>query len=138
MIHLLVAAAVLLFAIQAFAGAGCAPRDFFAIPVPARAESPKIDALRIAYPDLVISSDGAQIAFPGSEWIPLGSRTRGSPQRLLTEPSVVDQFAYVYPLDMGLEERKQPWHDPGRVRNDAFFRARVETGNESWRFKTRA
>ena len=46
-----------------------------------------------------------------------------APSERLLNATIGDQFYYRYPLGFELEDRKQPFFDPGRVRNDRFFRA---------------
>ena len=40
---------------------------------------------------------------------------------MLFAPTIAEQFVYIYPLGFDLTQRLKPFHDPGRLRNAAFF-----------------
>ena len=102
----------------------CAPQDFLAISLSqhAPAAPAHLRALHIAYPDLLFSQEGDAITRDGQTWIDIGrNRTGITPQARLADPSLMEHFTYLYPLAFSLEERRTPFHDPGRLRHDPFF-----------------
>lgn len=103
--------------------AACTPVDYGAVALPSESPDPVLDALRIAYPDLRVSPDGQTWSVDDEPWRDIGQIDTGDQLATLESADLRDQFRYVYPLDFDLAPRKQPFHDPGRPRNDAFFRA---------------
>lgn len=97
-----------------------APRDFLAMPLPVTAADPLIVALTLAYPGLEVAA--GEVRFSDGRKLPLGGDRGLPPDQKLLNPSIAEQFVYLYPLDFDLEARQTPWFDPGRARNDAFFR----------------
>jgi hypothetical protein len=63
------------------------------------------------------------VTLPDGATLPLGPRRALPPERLLEEASIAEQFAQTYPLAFDLRAREAPGFDPGRFRNEAFFRA---------------
>ena len=55
--------------------------------------------------------------------VPFEPMREVTPAKRLNNATIGDMFAYIYPLDFSLEKRKQAFHDPGRVRNETFFKA---------------
>lgn len=95
------------------------------------------DWLTIALPQGELMETALELAYPGSDLDrPAGSFTtadgipvpyRGdrdtAPSDRLLDATIGDMFVLAYPLDFDLAARRIPWNDPGRVRNDALFRA---------------
>lgn len=107
------------------ANAECRARDFLALKLPRPTDHPERVALELAYPDLQFSPDSRALRLDGSgdsDWLDMGAHRNVSASELLRDPTVLEQFTYTYPLDFDLEARRQPDFDPGRIRNDAFFR----------------
>ncbi|MDO6728621.1 M15 family metallopeptidase [Marinovum sp. 2_MG-2023] len=113
---------VLGFLAQPALAADCGARDFLAMALPDGGSPLKV-ALEMAYPGLTVDLAAQQVVFASGETLPLGRVRGGDPKGMLTDGSVVEQFHYRYPLDFDLGPRATPWNDPGRVRNDGFFRA---------------
>ncbi|WP_108661531.1 M15 family metallopeptidase [Acuticoccus kandeliae] len=78
--------------------------------------------LLAAYPGAFTISGNA-VVFPSGERIVFDDGRRKSPAELLTDPDVEDMFAYPYPPAARGQLTPPRDHDPGRVRNEAFFRA---------------
>lgn len=114
---------VLSFLAQPALGAECGARDFLAMDLPDTERLPIEIALETAYPGLRVDIAAGQVIVPGGAVLPLGRDEGRASRTLLTDARIAEQFRYPYPLDFTLEPRKAAWHDPGRVRNDAFFRA---------------
>jgi hypothetical protein len=101
----------------------CEPRDFLEMPLP-DPDRPAISlALELAYPGLRVDEKAGQVVLAHGERLPLGRDTGRAAQDILGDASIVEQFTQVYPLTFDLSARGTPWFDPGRFRNDAFFRA---------------
>lgn len=101
----------------------CAVRDFLTLPLAQGKDRTPIEiALEIAYPGLRVDMDKRVVLVNGRS-LPLGQVKTGSAKQLQADPSIVDQFVQLYPLDFDLAQRQTPWFDPGRARNDPFFRA---------------
>lgn len=79
-------------------------------------------ALLKAYPG-AFRFEGNTIVFPSGERIVWDDGRKKSPAELLTNADVQDMFAYRYPPASVGEQRPRRNEDPGRVRNDDFFRA---------------
>lgn len=96
----------------------CDVVDFLAMPLPG-GDLVKV-AIETAYPGLKV--EGGEVVFPGDTRLPLGVLRPVEPRERLKDPTIAEQFLYRYPLDFDLSVRRTPWYDPGRLRNDAFFR----------------
>lgn len=98
----------------------CKPVDMFELPL-VQTDDLVANALQAAYP-------GSRLA-GGVFTAPDGATARylpdsgSGPQTRLTDATIGDQFHYPYPLAFEFDSRKAPYFDPGRPRNDAFFRA---------------
>lgn len=79
-------------------------------------------ALLKAYPG-AFRFEGNAIVFPSGERITWDDGRRKSAAALLEDADVEDMFAYPYRSASHGEERPRKDHDPGRIRNDDFFRA---------------
>ncbi|MEM9221796.1 MAG: M15 family metallopeptidase [Pseudomonadota bacterium] len=79
-------------------------------------------ALMEAYPG-AFRIEGNSVVFPTGERIVWDDGRRKSPAELLQSADVEDMFAYPYPLARQGDRRPPRSEDPGRVRNDAFFKA---------------
>lgn len=97
----------------------CPPRDFLTLPLPAG--DPVEVALETAYPGLDLAP--GRVTLPGGQGVVADGPSARPPPDRLANATLGDQFAYAYPLAYDLEPRRTPWTDPGRLRNDAFFRA---------------
>lgn len=125
MLSYLVRGALLLGLAGPVGASDCAPRDFLTLPLPDAPGRPAIAvALETAYPGLYVDDAQGTVHMPdGASVLPLGDITGRSPADRLVDPTIAEQFIYAYPLDFDLETRKTPWEDPGRLRNQAFFKA---------------
>lgn len=104
------------------AGATCTPVDWMAVPLPQGAPL-MATALELAYPGSDLDRTAGRFTTPDGTAVPYrGDRDVGPADRL-NGATIGDMFVYTYPLAFDLEARKTPWNDPGRVRNDALFRA---------------
>lgn len=101
----------------------CIAVDFLSLPLTDGSARPVITALTTAYPDIRVSADGQSVSIGDSAPLALSGPPHRSAAERLADASVEDQFHDVYPLSMDLSLREIPWFDPGRARNDAFFRA---------------
>jgi len=117
----LVALVVAALAAGAPLRAECVPRDVLSMPLPSDRRDPIAVALALAYPGLTVT--GGQVRFPDGRSLPLGTDRGLAPRERLASAQIAEQFVDVYPLDFDLQSRLVPWFDPGRARNDAFFRA---------------
>lgn len=112
---------IMLLAIPQAEAADCSKAiDFLTMPI-SSSGNPVHDALLLAYPGLAIEQD--QIRLTTGQVLPIKGPRSVSKADRLNDATIGDMFVYVYPLDFSLEKRKQAFHDPGRVRNEAFFRA---------------
>ncbi len=103
--------------------AACEARDFLALPLPLTSDRPALsEALEIAYPGVTVDDTAGTLTIDGTT-LPLGADDDRSMHARIADASIRDQFAIVYPLEFDLTLRSTPWFDPGRVRNDAMFRA---------------
>lgn len=100
----------------------CTPVNFFELPISDKAGDPVVEAVLLAYPGTVISSDGTRISPDGTRWVDIGDTRDMSPAELLRSPTFREQFAYTYTLAFDLRPRETAYFDPGRPRNDAFFK----------------
>lgn len=103
----------------------CGLVNFVAMPLDQNLRTNPIKAaLETAYPGLSVNDANGFISFPNGEQVALGeTRHQMDPLQRLANPTVREQFLFVYPLGHDLESRKLEFNDPGRLRNDAFFRA---------------
>ncbi|WP_319497426.1 M15 family metallopeptidase [uncultured Cohaesibacter sp.] len=79
-------------------------------------------ALELAYPGLAVDLDKGAVTTEAGASFPFVTARRVTGKALLEDATLGDQFVYRYPLAFSLEERKTPFFDPGRVRNEPFFR----------------
>lgn len=101
----------------------CTARDFLAMPLPALNRPLEAMALELAYPTLSVDELSRSVGLPSGQRLDLGTVPDRSARARLEDASIAEQFVQIYPLSFDLEARLQPWFDPGRARNDAFFRA---------------
>ncbi|MCL6286048.1 M15 family metallopeptidase [Ruegeria sp. 2012CJ41-6] len=109
----------------------CTPVDYLKLKLPEIDSEPEKIALKMSYPGIQFSEDGTKISHDGIDWIAYGSYRSKSPQELLRDPTIKEQFSYVYSLDFDLSQRKMPFFDPGRPRNGAFFEVTYFDNEES-------
>lgn len=114
---------------SASADAECVARDFLSLDLPERVADPVVAALSAAYPMLTIVSGDVRV--PDGTVVPLGVDRGLAARERIAAPTVVEQFTDVYPLGFDLDARRTPWFDPGRARNDAFFRALYFSSRET-------
>ena len=101
----------------------CDLRDFLEMPLP-QTDRPAIAlALELAYPGLRVDESAGHVLLADGARLPLGRKTGRPARDILADASIAEQFVQVYPLAFDLSARETPWFDPGRFRNDAFFRA---------------
>jgi hypothetical protein len=82
---------------------------------------PALDALVASYPDHLAGHDGRSVIWRDGTVMPVGDRSKDrSFEETLDDPSILDQFAIPYPLEMQLKPPSIN-EDPGRFRNGAFF-----------------
>lgn len=105
------------------ARAQCMAVDYHATALPSGPADPVVTALRAAYPDISLSADGRSLRVGAGAPLPLHGPPAATPQARLAQASIADQFAQPYPLGPDPGPRETPWFDPGRARNEAFFRA---------------
>lgn len=118
----LAGALALWLVLVASAGADCAPVDYLRIALPAPGDRVK-QALELAYPGARLDRAAGVFVTAGGERVPALPLREVGPRARLDGATIGDQFAYLYPLAFDLAPRRTPWQDPGRVRNDAMFRA---------------
>lgn len=80
-------------------------------------------ALFIAYPTLRFDDDSSTLLTEEGVIVPAADPTGRKPSDLLNDPTLGDQFAYLYDLSNALTARETAFHDAGRIRNEAFFKA---------------
>lgn len=91
--------------------------------IPATADdAAKRAALLAGYPDS-FSFEGNDVVFPDGTRIVWDDGKVRSAEELLASPDVEDMFHYVYPLVSAGDLVPDKDFDPGRIRNEAFFRA---------------
>ncbi|ORE96446.1 hypothetical protein ATO13_06270 [Stappia sp. 22II-S9-Z10] len=78
-------------------------------------------ALLAAYPG-AFRFEGNHAVFPSGTRIVWDDGRTKSPDQLLTDPDLEDMFHYPYPAGAGISPPGRD-QDPGRIRNDTFFRA---------------
>lgn len=119
-IFIILAWSCLIVPLQAHADADCPVRDFLTIPLAAGGNAVAV-ALETAYPGSTFT-DAAFTTADGTA-IPYAPPRDAGPAARLDGATIGDMFVYTYPLTFDLESRLQAWNDPGRLRNEAFFRA---------------
>ncbi|MEY3049805.1 MAG: hypothetical protein RL365_1843 [Bacteroidota bacterium] len=77
----------------------------------------KVGLLLRAYKNIV-SFDGKYIVFPSGKKIIFDDSTKKNTEALLNSPDIEDMFCWAYNT-----EADKPTEDPGRVRNEDFFKA---------------
>lgn len=99
----------------------CDVVDFLGLDLAGARDSEAVEAaLTLAYPSLTFIEGVVQ--FENGTRLPIGQdRSLPAPERL-NDPTLREQFSQAYPLAFDLSFRETPWMDPGRARNDAFFR----------------
>lgn len=103
--------------------ADCAARDFFTLPLPSVGDRlPTSIALEIAYPGLKVDDAAKTVSISG-DVLPLGENSGRPARERLLNPSIIEQFAQIYPLSFDFNSRTAPWFDPGRARHDGLFRS---------------
>lgn len=113
--------------------AECFTVDYLTLPISPTADEPERLAISQAYPESTFSPDGTLLRVGNGAWIEIGDVRNVSPAERLEDTRVMEQFLDVYPLAFDLEARGAPYFDPGRLRNDAFFRALYGDSAESVR-----
>ncbi|MBI4273370.1 MAG: M15 family metallopeptidase [Rhizobiales bacterium] len=89
--------------------------------VPARAD-PALDALVAAYPDHLAGYEDNMLIWKDGTRMPISDdRQNKSFDELLNSPDIKDQFSIPYPLGTELKIPGEN-EDPGRIRNEAFFK----------------
>ncbi|MEF3045849.1 M15 family metallopeptidase [Pseudotabrizicola sp. L79] len=101
----------------------CTARDFLALSLPPLTRSPEAVALELGYPGVIVNDAAGTVVFPDGQSLPLGQKPDRPARARLEDASIAEQFVQIYPLPFDLTSRSDPWFDPGRARNDAFFRA---------------
>jgi D-alanyl-D-alanine carboxypeptidase-like protein len=93
----------------------------FGFTIPCFAD-PALDALVAAYPEHLAGYDTRDLIFNDGTRLPISDGVSGkSFEQLLDNPDLKDQFAIPYPLGIALKVPDVN-EDPGRIRNEAFFR----------------
>ena len=105
------------------ASADCGAVDFLSLALPDVVKHPIGTALELAYFGLDVSDDGKIVRLEDGTTLKIGLDGNRTPQLRLVEATIAEQFHDRYPLQFDLEARKKPYFDPGRARNDAFFKA---------------
>jgi hypothetical protein len=88
----------------------------------AAGDDAKKRALLAAYPG-AFTIEGNEVVFPSGVRIVWDDRRQKTPAELLTQADVEDMFVYPYPLAREGAGAPPRLADPGRIRNEAFFRA---------------
>ena len=82
--------------------------------------SKEVEQLMSAYPALITGFEDNYIVFADSSKMLFDDRKEKSSEELLKNPDVQDMFTYSYPIgEIGVPEK---FHNPGRIRNDEFFK----------------
>ncbi|UJW87508.1 M15 family metallopeptidase [Devosia sp. SL43] len=99
------------------------PLALLLLAIPATADdAAKRAALVAGYPDLFVF-DGNDVVFPdGTRIVWDDGKARGA-EELIASPDVEDMFHYVYPLAAAGALTPDRDFDPGRIRNENFFKA---------------
>ncbi len=111
----------LAWALAAPAVLACTAVDWLTVPLPQG--DPMEVALESAFPGSDLDRAAGRFTTSDGQRVPYHGQADVAPLDRLANASIGDQFYYTYPLDFDLESRRQAWVDPGRLRNDAFFRA---------------
>ena len=115
--------------LSALLGAGastaqpCDAVDFKTLPLGASPHPAELRALLLAYPGLSYDATYGTLQTGAAPALPLGKRRDRPHADTLKDANIAEQFLFPYPLDFDLTLRRTPYADPGRYRNDAFFRA---------------
>jgi hypothetical protein len=91
---------------------------------PAKADTDEqtLDRLVAAYPEALKGHDSKNIMWRDGSVMPADDGIRNKPfDRLLRSASILDQFHFAYPRGP-VSHSPPPGFDPGRFRNEAFFR----------------
>lgn len=80
----------------------------------------EVKVLMSVYPDQIIDFDNNYLVFRDSSRLIFDDGKHKSVEELLENPDVQDMFAYSYPK--GKAEVPVKFQDPGRIRNDDFFK----------------
>lgn len=99
----------------------CAPSIFNGTTLVRQDVPLEIASLLAGYPTLGYDPVANELTLANKDPFTLDVATDLTGEELLDHASLIDQFRFVYPLDFTLIQRETPWHDPGRIRNGAFF-----------------
>lgn len=102
--------------------ADCVPTNWLTVPLPSTSD-PVETALETAYPGLDLDRAAGTVTFASGEVMAFAPARQVDPATRLIDATLGDQFFYTYPLDFTLTARRTAFHDPGRLRDDDFFRA---------------
>ncbi|WP_020178297.1 M15 family metallopeptidase [Methylopila sp. M107] len=78
-----------------------------------------VDRLIRAYPDQLDRRDGNELIWKDGARMTIDDGVKKSREDLLAKPDIDDMFAYPYPTGF---PKTPPDADPGRIRNEAFFK----------------
>jgi len=116
------AALIASFVGTSFAADACQATNFQTVELP-RGDAPLAAlAMVAAYPELSFDAQQSAMIMPTGSPLALGDIRDVTAAEMLQSATIAEQFLHPYPLSFDLEQRRTPWVDPGRVRNDAFFR----------------
>lgn len=118
----LLAAVLLTLAAPAAGAQTCPVTDWLSVALPAAGDPVEI-ALETAYPGSDLDRAAGIYTTDEGVTVPYHGPRDVSPADRLNDATIGDMFTYRYPLAFDLGPRRTPWHDPGRVRDDALFRA---------------
>ncbi len=113
--------AALCLSLAPVAAAACTAVDWLALPLP-RGELMET-ALETAYPGTDLDRPAGRFTTAEGKSVPYRGDRDVAPADRLNGATIGDMFVYTYPLAFDLTQRRTPWNDPGRVRNEALFRA---------------
>lgn len=119
----LIQLALVLGLLPPVATAACEARDFMSLPLVPSGRPAHALALEAAYPGLRVDEEAGLVTLADGQVLMLGRNEGRDPRAVLGSASIAEQFLQVYPLSFDLRARETRWFDPGRFRNDAFFRA---------------
>jgi hypothetical protein len=123
LISRLVAGSLALGLLPGVVKSDCIPRDFLSLTLETSDTRPAIaQALEIAYPGASVDTVDGIVTIDGTD-MPLGAPQERSVLARIADATIYGQFAIVYPLSFDPAPRREPWFDPGRIRNDPMFRA---------------
>lgn len=106
---------------SAAAAQSCPGVDFLTLPL--GSGDPVEVAVEAAYPGSDVDWTGGIFRAPDGTPVPIAPARAVGPAERLEGATFGDMYVYPYPLAFDLTQREVPWNDPGRVRNDAWFRA---------------